>query len=60
MSMVKDIMIENLKKCAADSMAYKELIDTAKTKTKSKFYTKKLKKNNELAFRLVKALEKLK
>lgn len=59
MSVIKDLLIEELQTGAKQSKKYKTLLDNAKTETKRKYYKRKLKKNNTLNAKLVMALDNL-
>lgn len=59
MSVVKDILIDELKSSIALSSEYAIKIKRAKTKTKANLYHKKLKKNNQIVADLIVALDKL-
>lgn len=59
MSIVKDALVEAIRAKAQQAITYKNKLDTAKTKPKQIFYSKKLKKNNQEAMQLLLALDKL-
>jgi len=59
MSLVKNILVEELKSSIALSTEYSSKIKSAKTKTKAAVYLKKLKKNNKIVADLVVALDKV-
>lgn len=59
MSIVKDSLQIELKNAIGISKGYINKIKTAKTKPKTDFYTKKLKKNNKIVAELIIGLDKL-
>lgn len=56
-STMKDHLIREIRAVADEGMAIKDLINTAKTQYKKKFYQKKLKKNSTYAAELIAYLE---
>lgn len=59
MSLVKDALVAELQSVFTLSKEYADKIKNAETRTKSDFYKKKLKKNNQIAADMVIALDKL-
>ena len=59
MSLVREVIEQEVNDLMKKSMEYSNGIKTAKTKTKQKYLTKKLKRNNELLSGMLISLNKL-
>ncbi len=57
MSIVKETIVAEIQKNMQISVNYAKQIEQAKTKTKKKLLSKKLKKNNEIVYELLQMLE---
>ena len=59
MSIVKDVLIGDVKKAIAQTTKYKKLREQAKSKTKQRYYKQKQEKNNNKIIKLLTAIERL-
>ena len=58
-SVMKSVTISRLQELVANAVALRKQIKDAKTGVKKQYYTKKLRKNNQEAFQLMLAYERL-
>jgi len=59
MSVVQDALRKELSSAVTLSQEYSSKASSAKTKTKTEYYKKKLKKNNNLIANMIMALDKI-